>query len=396
MYSLVLMTAFSGAPDAPQFNGYFRDLFSRGDCNGCNGCNGCTGGARYSCNGGGSAYLTGCTGCTGCCGGHGFLGVRDWWDSRSMRAGGCCGGSSAQAMSYGCCGGTSYSCFGGTTMAYNPQFNAGLSCQGGFAPIAPAPDFGSPFQQPGGIPYAQPDVAPPSVIPDRIGFQNNTPNNVTTVSASTPGESARGTVIVRLPADAKLFADGSALKLTGAERKFVTPPLPIGRDYSYQFKVEYERNGETLSVTKRVLVRGGGNVNVEFTDLTATKPNAETKAPTVPATNPTPPAITGTTVSNTLTEKNADPPAATPTTSVPEQRAVLLVKVPAGAKLTIDGRECPGNGPVRQFTTPALPAGKEFAYLMKAEVTKNGQSDFSLIQKVHFRAGDQVSVDFTK
>lgn len=375
MYSLVLMTAMAGAPDTPEFNGYFRDLFSpRSGCNGCTGCTGCTGGS--------SSYATNCTGCCGGC--HGFLGIREWWQSRSFSGGGCCGGSSAQAMSYGCCGGSS--CFGGPVMAYNPQFNAGLSCSGGSAPFAPAPDFGfgSPFVQPGGIPYAQPDVAPPSVIPDTRYFQSGNVNGIMTASGSTPSDTARATVMVRLPTDAKLFADGTQLRLTGSERKFVSPPLPTGREFTYQFKVEYDRNGETVSVSKRVLVRAGGSVQVEFADLTAAKPNGETK-----------PATTGTTVSNTITEKNTEPPVAAPTTTGAEQRAVILVKIPANAKLTVDGRECPATGALRQFSTPPLPAGKEFAYLMKAEVITNGQSEFALIQKVHFRGGDQVTVDFT-
>src|SRR5262245_45544194 len=154
MYSLVLMSAMSSAPDAPQFNGYFRDLF--GGCHGCNGCNG----ARYD------TYV-GC--CGGCCGGHALFGLRDrsWFFNGCC--GGCCGGYGG-TYAYGCSGSPSYSCYGGPVMAYNPQFSAGLSCTGGGVPFAPPPDFGPivpSVPAPGpGIPYATPDPAPPGVIPD--------------------------------------------------------------------------------------------------------------------------------------------------------------------------------------------------------------------------------------
>ena len=60
----------------------------------------------------------------------------------------------------------------------------------------------------------------------------------------------------------------------------------------------------------------------------------------------------------------------------------------------MDDRKSPSNEPVRQFSTPPLPAGQEFAYLMRAEVVRNGQPE-TFTQKVPFRAGERVEVDFT-
>ena len=83
-------------------------------------------------------------------------------------------------------------------------------------------------------------------------------------------------MIVKLPADARLFADARPLSLTGAERKFVSPELPSGPEFTYRFRIEYERDGETMSVTKKVPVRAGGTVTIEFADLTAkTAPERE-------------------------------------------------------------------------------------------------------------------------
>ena len=75
-------------------------------------------------------------------------------------------------------------------------------------------------------------------------------------------------------------------------------------------------------------------------------------------------------------------------------RATITVKLPAGATLYVDDRKSPSQEPVRSFATPPLPAGREFAYLIKAELMRNGQPE-TLTQKVPFRAGERVTVDFT-
>jgi uncharacterized protein (TIGR03000 family) len=89
------------------------------------------------------------------------------------------------------------------------------------------------------------------------------------------------------------------------------------------------------------------------------------------------------------------PPVPPPVTTAPAAgRATIVVKLPAGAALYVDGNRNASTDPVRQFTTPPLPAGQEFAYLLKAEVIRNGHPE-QLTQKVAFRAGEQVMVDFS-
>lgn len=400
MYSIVLLTAMTATPDTPQFNGYFRDLFHR-DSNGCNGCNGCSGAARYNCTGcsGSTAYNTSCN---GCCGGHIFgLGdrVRSWFE-RDTSGYGCCGGRSYNctgasfAPASNCCGAAAYSCFGGPAYSYTPVFNGGLSCQGGLPMTAPPPMFDT-YPTPGapGTPWAVPSPAPESV-----GARPAAPTpSYPTTALTGNGPTGRATVIVRLPVDARLFADSRALTLTGAERKFVSPELPVDQEFVYRFKAEYERDGETVGVTKRVAVRAGATVMVEFVDLTAARPaNNGTgttsatgldKAP-IPSAKPTAQEPT-----------KAEPPITpAPIGDVPTlpagDRATITVKLPPGATLYVDDRKSPSQDPVRSFSTPPLPGGREYAYLLKAEVIRNGQPE-TLTQKVPFRAGERVIVDFT-
>src|SRR5262245_46516085 len=109
MYSLVLMTAMTTAPDAPEFNGFFRDLFS-GNCAGCYGTNLAP---RYNCYGGcgGSYYPAGCSGafyngCNGCYGDTFMNRVRRWFDR-----GNCCG-TSGSGYGFACGVPPAYSMFG--------------------------------------------------------------------------------------------------------------------------------------------------------------------------------------------------------------------------------------------------------------------------------------------
>jgi uncharacterized protein (TIGR03000 family) len=333
--------------------------------------------------------------------------VRRWFERDS--AYGCCGGRSYGCFgaSYACsgysCAGSAYSCFGGPAISYTPVFNGGLACQGGLPYSAPPPIFEPHHAVPGvapppGVgPFAVPEVAPPMTPPGTIGLQQAGHN-----ALASNGPTARATVIVKLPADARLSVDGRTMNLTGAERKFVTPELPVGQEFVYRFKVEYDRDGETLSVTKRVPVRAGGTVTVEFADLTAAKPAQSDKTSGTPTSTAPPavvPPVTPATPEkpgvNTPGSPNTDSPA--PGSPVPlpgGDRATITVKLPPGATLYVDDRKSPSKEPVRQFSTPPLPAGREFAYLLKAEIVRNGHPE-TLTQKVPFRAGERVVVDFT-
>ena len=399
MYSIVMMTALTAAPDAPQFNGFFRDLFNS-DSNSCNGCNGCSGGARYSCSGGSSccgssAYSTSCSGCSGssCCGGVFGWGLgermRSWFERDPS---GCCGsrGYSCSGASYSCSG---YSCSG---YSYCPPYPYSPN-QGGYP--YPAPPTFDTFPAPGvptapGIPYAVPDPAP--------GMSGWRAPGQSSGALASNAATARASVIVKLPTDARLYADDRALKLTGAERKFVSPELPTGQEFVYRFRVEYERDGVIVSVTKKVAVQAGLTAAVEFSDLTVVRPAGPTiGTPTangadrgdkglIPTVKPV--------VQEPLKTEPPIRPAPAPVGDFPAgaggDRATITVKLPPGATLYVDDRKSPSQELVRSFSTPPLPAGREFAYLIKAELVRNGQPE-SFTQKVPFRAGERVVVDFT-
>src|SRR5205814_8158631 len=107
-----------------------------------------------------------------------------------------------------------------------------------------------------------------------------------------PGGANRATVVVRLPADAKLFAEGRLLALPSSERTFVTPPLQMGPEYTYTFRAEYLRDGETIARSKTVAVKPGGTVTVEFADGVAkAEPRKAESAPAKPTSIPKTPSL---------------------------------------------------------------------------------------------------------
>ena len=388
MYSLIVMTAMASSPETPEFHGFFRRLFSLGDA-------GCTGG-RTS----GAA-----SSCTGCCGGYSNSRMRAF--QRDDRAYGSCNGrtsagasSSCTGSRYasGCCGGSYYQ------MAPVPADPFGMPPlpSGEFAvpqPAAPPPSsslylpgvvytyptysysnpgsgcFGTaPFTVPAppqSAPAQQREAIPPTDVPVNRG-----------PIALAGGDATRATVVVRLPADAKLFAEGRPLTLTGDSREFVTPPLPDG-SFSYRFRVEYTRNGATISESKSLSVRRGGNFPVEFVDLMAAKQPPESKpSPAAPRTLPD--AVTNPT---RLAAETAAP------TGKP-QPARIVVKLPPGGVLYVDGQRNDRTDLVRQFDTVPLPAGKDYAYQMRVERTRDGLPESSTM-KVTFRAAEIAYADFT-
>lgn len=393
MYSLVMMTALSTAPSGLEFNGFFRNLFHGGGCTGTSqSASSCSG----SCSGGifhgriVSFFSFGSGSCTGSCSG-----------SCSGRSNSCSGCTGTSLSCTGCSGSMpSYSCTGSLAPSYSctGSMAPGYSCTGGQPGGFPT-EFGSPYATPLPAYYSVPTIssfvptvpAPTSITFDpqpRVEASTGMKNILPTPSITA---SQRATVMIRLPADARLYADQLLLELTSAERTFVTPELPVGREYAYNFKIEYDRNGRTLSETQKVSVTAGKSSTVVFDDLTlGAKPKAADTAVTAKPIEPTKPVSAEKPkvdeTSNPFRTNNSYVSAPAP--------ARISVKIPENATLYIDGKKNEKPGTLREFTTPPLPFGKEFSYALKLQKSKNGQPE-EVMQKVIFQAGETVSVDFT-
>lgn len=84
-------------------------------------------------------------------------------------------------------------------------------------------------------------------------------------------DSANATVVVKVPADARIFFDGEPTIQTGSVRTFTTPALSSPGEYVYHLKAEATRNGKVVSRTQRVVVQAGKTIQVDFGDLSGTQ-----------------------------------------------------------------------------------------------------------------------------
>jgi uncharacterized protein (TIGR03000 family) len=79
----------------------------------------------------------------------------------------------------------------------------------------------------------------------------------------------RATIVVNLPADAKLTVGGQPTTSTSAQRRFLSPPLEADREFYYVFRAEIVRDGQVVSASQQVAVRPGRETQVTF-DLAPT------------------------------------------------------------------------------------------------------------------------------
>lgn len=87
--------------------------------------------------------------------------------------------------------------------------------------------------------------------------------------AASLGDKAR--VVVRVPADARLWVDQVECPLSGTVRSFDTPNLDPQQSYSYTLRVAIERNGQTVQEARRVSLTPGQQVDVDFSDVGAVR-----------------------------------------------------------------------------------------------------------------------------
>jgi uncharacterized protein (TIGR03000 family) len=74
----------------------------------------------------------------------------------------------------------------------------------------------------------------------------------------------KATIVVKLPARARLTINGIPTNTTSSKRVFRSPALQRGKVYSYTLKASLRRNGQTVTARKRVSVQAGRVTTVSF------------------------------------------------------------------------------------------------------------------------------------
>jgi uncharacterized protein (TIGR03000 family) len=125
------------------------------------------------------------------------------------------------------------------------------------------------------IPPPPANLAPP-MIPTPAPLKDAPKKDIPKSPVSMPkGEPA--TVLLTVPAGAKVFINGYALKSDAAERTFRTPAIPFGENYSYTVKAIVAINGVDVVEEKTVQVSAGSSSTEQFSDLIAKVERANVK-----------------------------------------------------------------------------------------------------------------------
>jgi uncharacterized protein (TIGR03000 family) len=83
-------------------------------------------------------------------------------------------------------------------------------------------------------------------------------------AAAVATKPAKATIVVRVPAGAKVFIEDRPTTQTGVERQFETAELQPGRSYTYAVRAEQDRDGRANTQTKSVTVRASETAEVTF------------------------------------------------------------------------------------------------------------------------------------
>lgn len=258
MYSAVLVLALTAGSDSVDFGRHGCNGGGYGGCSSygyaCSSFSGFGGCSSYGCSSSRGGLFGGHHGNRGCSGsgyacssyvgygcsssGHGCSGRGGLFSGGLF--GGHHGGRGCNGGGYGCSGsyGGGYGCSG--SYGYGGGYGcSGSGCTGGV--------YG-----PGGT------IIVPSTTPKDMpkGEKINDPKKTSIEGPAT--------IVVNLPAEARLLVDGAATTSTSARRTLVTPSLLVGSTYVYNMTAEIVRDGRTVSQTQQVSVRGGQSVAVQF------------------------------------------------------------------------------------------------------------------------------------
>lgn len=99
---------------------------------------------------------------------------------------------------------------------------------------------------------------------DKAKGNNKNKNSKNQVKKVIPSRSSKATIVVTIPADAKLTIHDHLTASTSGKRTFVTPALKPGQLYYYTFKATLSRNNKVETITRRVKLQAGKEVRINL------------------------------------------------------------------------------------------------------------------------------------
>jgi uncharacterized protein (TIGR03000 family) len=177
-------------------------------------------------------------------------------------------------------------------------------------------------------------------------------------------------VDVRLPSDAELWFDSDKTSQTGSFRQFVTPSLKSDADNTYTVTALWLENGKAVEQKRRIQVSPGARVMVDFSAPAGSR--------------------------SAMLEQNLNQGYTSfysgPDQNIPENAALMQVRLPDNAELWIADQKTTQTGSLREFVTPEL--DKSGTYTLHAKWTTSDGRQMDQTRKIRVQPGASVMVDF--
>ena len=169
---------------------------------------------------------------------------------------------------------------------------AGSALAGRPGPGEPS-DWPPPWTKPSYHGYtepARPPLPPPAVIAAAPAKFTLAESVVSGYMPTARAAEAPAKIHVLLPAGATLTFDGAPTQSTSRVRDFVTPPLEAGKDFHYDLAARLVRNGESVTIERRITVRAGEDTVTDLS-LSGASPSGNEAFYYSPDTAPTAPLV---------------------------------------------------------------------------------------------------------
>lgn len=241
---------------------------------------------------------------------------------RSRGSAGSYGGS--YSVSYGSTGSYGGGSYGGGSYSssYVSSHSVSYGSHGGSSYSSGS--YGSSYSTPAYESYSTPVEHTHS---SDCGCSACTGANTDQVLAS--GETGNGLLRVEVPADAIVYVNGKQTTSTGTHRQYASYGLEANRSYSYEVRVEYSQNGQTVTETKQVALTAGSDEMLAFA----------------------------------------------PSVAIESVATKLQLHVPANAKVILSGVATKQTGEVREYVTTRLADGQKWNdYNIVVEYDVDGQT----------------------
>jgi uncharacterized protein (TIGR03000 family) len=159
-----------------------------------------------------------------------------------------------------------YPSYGG----YNPSYGGYNPSYGGYYPSYGGynPSYGNYY--PSGGYYSPGASYYPSSMSALYYSQTNyfvLPPANTSASTATRSPNEKAAIEVRVPVNAQVWFDGKQTTQKGSERYFATPPLALGKSYTYEVRATWKNSdGNPITQTREITVEPGKWSIVNFMD----------------------------------------------------------------------------------------------------------------------------------